>query len=392
MKKKILFINGHLNSGGVEKSLVDILRHLDYNKYDVELLLFEGLGDYVDLLPKELKVRLVDLHNTYGSLWDSLIRCIRHKDMLCFKLRLIMFMQKFENVSNLRHIRKAMFDDKKYDVVIGFRPGICTNIAAFAVDAEKRVTWWHHGEYNLDKKTEADYLMACRKMDKVVAVSESCSAFFDENIPEISDKLTVIPNLLDTESIESKSEMFNPYTSDVACHHLVSVGRLVPEKHIENAIIATAYLIEKGFTDFKWYVVGDGTERKKLEQLAIEKGVGDHVIFIGNQPNPYPYMKYADVFVHPSYVESQGLVVLEAMSLGVPCVVTRSLGTCEYIEDGVNGILTEQCADDLSEKVLTILDNNGLYDTIKKNTKCPKQFLPDSVMQSINSLLEREML
>ena len=62
-------------------------------------------------------------------------------------------------------------------------------------------------------------------------------------------------------------------------------------------------------------------------------------------------MKYADLFVHPSYVESQGLTVLEAMALGVPCVVTKSRGPCEFIEDGVNGLLTEQSPESLAEEV-----------------------------------------
>ena len=43
--KKLLFINGHLNTGGVEKSLLDILQHIDYSQYHVDLLLLEGRGD-----------------------------------------------------------------------------------------------------------------------------------------------------------------------------------------------------------------------------------------------------------------------------------------------------------------------------------------------------------
>lgn len=388
MKKKILFINGHLNAGGVEKSLIDILCHLDYSKYDVELLLLEGLGDYADDLPKELNLRLVDLHNTYGSLVNSLLCCMKQRDWLCFKMRLLMFMQKFGNAGNLRHIRKTMFGKQKYDVAIGFRPGICSNLAAFTVDADKRITWWHHGEYNLDTKAEADYRMACRHMDAVISVSESCSAFLREKLPELSDKLTVIPNLLDGDEIKRKADMFNPYITDGAFIHLVSIGRLSPEKHIENAIISTVTLVKKGITDFKWYIVGDGDERKKLERLAADKGVSEYIVFTGNQPNPYPYMKYADLFVHPSYVESQGLVVLEAMTLGVPCVVTRSLGPCEFIEDGVNGVLTEQSAESLAEKVHMLLIDQGQYHSIKTNTKCPEQYSPKLVIEGIDDLLE----
>ena len=50
-RKKILFINGHLNVGGIEKSLVDLLNWIDYSRYDIDLLLLEGKGDYVESLP-----------------------------------------------------------------------------------------------------------------------------------------------------------------------------------------------------------------------------------------------------------------------------------------------------------------------------------------------------
>ena len=74
MKKKILFINGHLNVGGVEKSLVDILQHMDYEKFEVDLLLLEELGDYIGELPKQVNVHLASLENTYGSLVGCFIR------------------------------------------------------------------------------------------------------------------------------------------------------------------------------------------------------------------------------------------------------------------------------------------------------------------------------
>ena len=108
----------------------------------------------------------------------------------------------------------------------------------------------------------------------------------------------------------------------------------------------------------------------------------------GNQVNPYPYIKNADLFVHSSYVESQGITVLEAMALGIPCVVTKSLGPCEFINDDLNGILTEQNPQSLAEKVEEILANPELYWQIKANTHCPEHFLPGNVVQKIEKLLE----
>ena len=112
------------------------------------------------------------------------------------------------------------------------------------------------------------------------------------------------------------------------------------------------------------------------------------MILEGSKANPYPYMRYADLYVHPSYVESQGLTILEAMAFGIPCVVTKSRGPCEFIEDGINGLLTEQTPESLTEKVLTILNDKELYQQVKENTKCPEQFRPDQVMKQIEALID----
>lgn len=124
--------------------------------------------------------------------------------------------------------------------------------------------------------------------------------------------------MLDAEAIRLKAA-YSPYTDDML--HIVSVGRLAPEKHFEN-IIPTARALKDAGIDFTWHVIGEGAERAKLEMLIAEHALKDHVILEGSKTNPYPYIRYADLFVHPSYVESQGLTVLEAMALGVPCVVT----------------------------------------------------------------------
>ncbi len=92
--KHILFINGHLNTGGVERSLVDILRHMDYTKYAVDLLLLEDIGDYASELPSEVKVLFRDLHNTYGGVASSVRRCIAARDWMCLRLRLLFLLRK----------------------------------------------------------------------------------------------------------------------------------------------------------------------------------------------------------------------------------------------------------------------------------------------------------
>ncbi len=383
-KKRILFINGHLNAGGVERSLVDVLKHMDYTKYAVDLLLLEDIGDYASELPPEVKVLFRDIHHTYGSFASSIRRCIVAHDWMCLRLRFLFLLQKFFGACALKRVATILLGKHHYDCVIGFRPGICSDLAAYSVQADRKITWWHHGEFNVDRVAYDDM---CSRMDAVAVVSQSCKEMLQGQLPGLADKLVYIPNMLDAVAIGQKAGN-SPYTGDML--HIVSVGRLTPEKHFEN-IIPVAKMLRDMSTDFVWHIVGDGSEQARLESLIVENDLKDHVILEGSKTNPYPYMKYADLFVHPSYVESQGLTVSEAMALDVPCVVTKSRGPCEFIEDGVNGLLTEQSPESLAEEVLAILNDKKLYQHIKENTKCPEQFGPERVIKQIETMIDGEM-
>lgn len=380
-KQKILFINGHLNAGGVERSLVDILKHMDYTKYAVDLLLLEDTGDYAVELPPEVHVLFRDLHNTYGGFALSVRRCIAARDWMCLRLRTLFLLRKIWGSRALKSAATLLLGEHHYDCVIGFRPGICSDLAAYSVQADRKITWWHHGEFYVDRVA---YGAMCSRMDAVAVVSRACREMLQDYLPELADKLICVPNMLDASAILQKVE-HTPYAKNDLC--IVSVGRFAPEKHFES-IVPAAKALQAMNLAFMWHIVGDGSERARVEMLITENGLKDYVILEGSKTNPYPYMKYADLFVHPSYIESQGLTVLEAMALGVPCIVTKSRGPCEFIKDGVNGLLTEQSPESLTEKVLSILTDKTLYQSIKENTVCPEQFAPDRVMKQIEALID----
>ena len=379
-KKKVLFINGHLNVGGVEKSLTDILRQLDHGQYEVELMLLEDTADYIGEIPKEVKVLLRSLKNTYGSFADCVCKCIREHDWFSLKMRMIFLAMKMFGQKKIRLAKKLLTGGKHYDIVVGFRPGICTQIAAYAVSADKRIAWWHHGEFNVSERQYEEQLKKC---DALVSVSESCAQMLAEHMPDMADKITVISNMIDEELLRQKSGTVSPYVNAVT--QVVTVGRLSPEKHMENIIYAARELKKAGY-QFQWHIIGNGVQRNELEILKEKEQVTDCVFFEGAKRNPYPYMKYADLYVHPSYVESQGLTILEAMALHLPCVVTISRGPGEFIEDGVNGLLTEQSPQALTADVKRILEDRKLYDKIRSATVCPAQFRVNEVIEKIYSL------
>lgn len=386
MKKNILFVNGHLNVGGIEKSLIDILRNIDYDRFQVDLLLLEEVGDYKAEIPDEVNVIFRGLKNTYGPLIQCLMRCIKQRDWFSLRMRLIFLLMKYFGQSKIKLARKLLTGNKHYDCAVGYRSGICTQIAAFAVDADNRITWWHHGDFNVDEKSYSEMVASC---NTVVSVSQSCADMLKEKIPGIAEKLIVIPNMIDTDLLRKKAGAVSPYDNSETVN-IVTVCRISPEKHVENIIYASRELKRKGY-NFCWHIVGDGFLKEEMEKLSLENSLSDCVVFEGSKVNPYPYMKYAYLYVHPSYIESQGITILEAMALGVPCVVTKSRGPCEFIKDGENGLLVDPSPEALTQGVKNILDDAGLYSYIKQNTSCPDAYASKRVMQQVEKLIYNKL-
>jgi len=382
MKKKILFINGNLHVGGVEKALLDILNHLNYEKYEVDLMLTETMGVLENQLPNQVNVLLRSMEGTYGQLLYVIAKCILKRDWFCLKMRIIFLMMKLFGQKWILLGKRLLTHNKEYDCVVGFRPGLCSEIAAYAVNTKKRITWWHHGEVTVDTKK---YQQMAERCDKVVVVSDACREMLANHFPGLKEKMITVNNMLDVNTINRKADEFNPYVEKDLIH-IVSVGRLDPVKHFDNAIYAARQLKQNGIR-FKWHLVGEGQLLKELREKAFESDVNDCFIFEGNQVNPYPYIKNADLFVHPSYVESFGIVVIEALALGVPCVVTRSIGVMDFLIDGKNALITEQSYQSLTEKVIVVLENKKIYETLKMNTGCPRKFEFNCVVKKIDDLM-----
>ena len=278
--------------------------------------------------------------------------------------------------------------NQEYDCVVGFRPGIASELAAYAVNSKKRVTWWHHGEFNMSAQQAKDYMNVCRRMDQIVVVSKGCVDFLKKQFPNFENKMVVIPNMLDIEAIQQKADEYLPFEKKDGVFDFVSVGRLSPEKHFENIICLAKSIVEMGNRDCRWFIVGDGSERTFLEKLIRENNLIKQVILVGSKSNPYPYMKNADYVVHTSYVESQCLAVLEAMSLGKICVVTESIGPKEFAIDGDNCILVEPNLKSLEKGIEKILENQLKFCNIELSAvKTAKEYAVERIMIKIQNLL-----
>ena len=136
------------------------------------------------------------------------------------------------------------------------------------------------------------------------------------------------------------------------------VGRLAPEKHVDLLIDAYAAL-KKNESDISLLIVGDGSEAEMLKKKTADLNLED-VHFMGYVlfPEIVRYYKMADVFVLPSVYEPWGLVVNEAMIMGIPVIVSDKVGCrTDLVIEGKNGFIFSNCnADDLAKKMKSFSD------------------------------------
>lgn len=394
MKKKLLFINGHLNPGGCERSLTDLLRHMDYTKFQVDLLLFEGRGEYAAELPREVNVLFYDITKTFGSFGACIRRALREKDGFILALRSILLLQKLFGPGALR-LAGGLFPrlKKHYDCAVAYRPGFCTDFAAYAVRSDKKISWWHHGALEYSEK-ELHYLgRAYDRMDFIAAVSEGCRQLLLHEFPGLAGKLVTIPNIIDADEIRIKAEAGRPDLNCGGCIQLVSVGRISAEKNMAICPDVCKMLLERG-VQIKWHIIGSGAQETELQEKIKELNLTGAMLLTGSLVNPYPYMKMADIYVHPSMVESQGISILEAMALSKPVVAAASLGPMEFIKNEENGILVQPTAESICDGVVTLLSQPALRARVAEHAvQTVKLYSPEAVLEQFYKLagpLEKE--
>lgn len=143
---------------------------------------------------------------------------------------------------------------------------------------------------------------------------------------------------------------------------IVAVGNLVPLKGHKDLLRALGSEKLKS-SEWKLSVIGDGPERKRLEQMASFLGIEDRVVFLGRlEPNEVPkYLSRAQVFALPSSDEAWGVAWAEAQYLGLPAIACRGQGTEEIIHDNETGYLVSPGdIDELIDRLQRLLTNPSL--------------------------------
>jgi glycogen(starch) synthase len=188
----------------------------------------------------------------------------------------------------------------------------------------------------------SDWITCCS-----LAVCEATA----RSAPALRSKLGVIRNAIPAPPLEPRPLPQDPPT-------LMFVGRLAPEKGLGWAFPALAR-VTQGMASTRLVIVGDGPLRPELEQRAIELGVVQSTVFMGEVPREAvpELLQQATILVIPSLAEGFGLVALEAALMGRPVVATNVGGLADVVQDSVTGVLVEPGdVEGLEEAVRSLLE------------------------------------
>lgn len=179
----------------------------------------------------------------------------------------------------------------------------------------------------------------------------------------VKTHMEVIPTGIDARIFSPRDPRWlrNRYNIKPGEKVLLFVGRMGQEKNATFILKSFARLY-RALPHTRLVMVGEGPQKRELKKMARDLGVGDKVTFTGLLPQNEVVKCYhgADIFVFASLSETQGLVVPEAKTAGLPVVALKANGVSEMVEDGVDGFLTEPSVEEFTAKVKLLLENEVL--------------------------------
>ena len=380
MKKKIKMIvvcTSFEHCGGVERFLLNFLNIFPEERYQIDLLLFDDKQDdakMFDMVPENIRIlsflkqfsrwsteliqELRDTHGNYVADVRNFIH-LRNTDPNFTKLAIS---ERHEKNWEILSTICPYYDG--YDVAVAFRNTLPLKVVAENVTAEKKYVFIHtdiktasdaeNGQVVSLLTAENPYL---KKMNGIICVTKQNAEKFSNVFPTLSDKVNILVNVCDHETMIHKSKEFYPpeYAKDT--YNILTVARIEKGKGIE-LLIDAARILKDSDINFRWIVLGKNHVNQFYErylELLKMSNIEDCVIHVAEQPNIFPYYLNCDLYVHTSFFEGRSLAIEEAMVLNCPIVTTNFPSVYDQIKDGMNGRICEMSAKSMAETILILL-------------------------------------
>ena len=371
-KKKILFLLEAFDKGGIEKVTLDIVNHLDPEKYDITVQTFWYGGHCQSLVNENIKI--------IPFFFKRYVKGI---------IRLIQYLPP--------RILYALFVHGDYDIEIAASDGGAAKVISGSTNKNaKKICWVHmdvvsRGSKLKEFRNAETARPLYNKFNVISCVSSTCRDKFIEKFGKYPN-MVVAHNPIPSEEIREKAGAFKPFHTDT--FRFVSVGRLAEEKGYDRLIQAAAQLRDAGSNHFEINIIGDGEKKNLLSEMIGIYHMEGVVNLLGFSDNPYPYIADSDFYVCSSYDEALSLVVGESLALGTPVLATDCAGAVEWLGSNQYGMIVENSTDGLYQGMKHILDSvdTCVSDwTTAAKSKAEIRSMDAQMEQWTNTMLESEV-
>jgi len=380
VKKKLLFVINTLSAAGAEMALLELLRRLNPNEYEISLYVLMGQGELSDRLPGHAALlnknyKRVSVLSKEGRkhMYKHIIKAMLCRGTIIRRLPYItgcfLEMVKNHKIWPDKLLWRVISDGsprlkETYDLAVAYLEGGSTYYVADYVKAEKKAAFIHidYTQAGYTRKLDRD---CYSKFDAIFPIAETVRDKFLEVYPEYKEKTAVFHNMLNPEEIIRKSKLPGGFTDGYQGIRILSVGRLTWQKSYSSAVEAMRLLKAEGYP-VRWYVLGEGPERQMLERQIAQAELEKDFILAGAAENPYPYYVEADICVQATRFEGKSIAIQEAQILGCAIIASDNSSNREQITDGVDGLLCRLEPEDIKEKIKQLILDEKKRETLKK--------------------------
>lgn len=379
--------------GGGEHALLELFKQIDIERYEISLYVLTGQGELISQIP--VKVNLLNKKYFPISVLDNvgkmrlkktIVRAMFVRGTIFKRIGYLMAQAKNMVKRGVFHMDKLLWKIladgadrlvQEFDLAVAYLEGGSAYYVESHVKAKKKVAFIHIN-YKLagyDRELDEECYLG---FDHIFAVSEEVKNVFLSVYPECYEKTTVFYNLINRNEIIDKAKENGGFSDDYNGFRILTVGRLVPQKALDIAIDTMKILKNTG-NSFRWYVLGEGELRRKLEEKIHLLGLEKDFILLGAVNNPFPYYDQCNLYVQTSHFEGKSIAIEEAQVLGCAILVSDYRGVQEQVKDGVDGKICKPDPLILAEEIMNFfyhpqkLKDYGYYASIKKQTDNQKE-------------------
>lgn len=351
--------------GGVTRTLLELFRHIDFEKYDVTLMLMETDKKVLAYVPEQVKI--IEAKEKFQTMKspDILKYFLKRGRLISAVSYLFNLLDWRLNSNSYRHqhwlAEHSTKQTEEYDVAISYAmmDSFVNQYVADCVNAKKKIMWCHVDINIYREKYISGLEKTYAQFDRINCVSKYCLDKLKEKYPALSEKLHVAYNFIDTDTIIRESLKKPDIEIPADKLKICTVARITDQKAID-ILVEAARMLDSSGIDFIWWVIG--TKYKDSYNSLIDENIKKYglekcVLLLGEKNPPFTFINSCDIYVQTSRFEGFCTTTNEARILLKPVITTRVSGAEEQFINHINGSIVEIDAEAIYREIMRLAEH-----------------------------------